>query len=387
MHLNEAVSGFRQPLRQGGFPELRLAIPERKITFVDNAAPVHPRVARANIEAARYALACGHMPPYGEDPITGCAVEALNKWFPTLQKVVWGRTGTLMNALGTTLVEPDSTVYVERGAHILELERGCTHRVNPGVILRVVGTEKISPADIESYFADSALRVRHSSCPHGLIFIENPNPLGRVYTMSEIKALRAFARSNRMLLGMDGARFGCTGHNPIEVTNCLDFINLSFSKIGGSGSALLLLSTAACHAFRDSHIKQVGALEDRLWGMTAGVGALFRDDLWLRLGRHQARAARQLADMIEANGAIGDSGIQVKHPVESNLVFVQMPPNVERAILRVFHDEHICCARWGRPHAPSILRFAMPWSCHWQDLHHVVRVMERACRLMQARKN
>src|SRR6478736_4021759 len=126
----------------------------------DNTAAICPEAWKALEEAnAQFA------PSYGEDEWTAAVFERIRQLFEVDCDVYLVFTGTAANALGLAQVcQPFHGVICHERAHIQTDEAGA-------------------------------------------ISIAQATELGTVYTTDEVDAIGAFARANRMLLHMDGARF------------------------------------------------------------------------------------------------------------------------------------------------------------------------------------
>ncbi len=86
--------------------------------------------------------------------------------------------------------------------------------------------------------------------------------------------------------------------------------------------------------------KRGGHLFSKMRFLSAQLDAYLNDDLWLRNARHANAMAARLA---EGLGRI--AGVRLRHPVEANEVFVEIPnPMIEALLAKGF-----CFYRWDGP--------------------------------------
>jgi len=72
--------------------------------------------------------------------------------------------------------------------------------------------------------------------------------------------------------------------------------------------------------------------------LSAQLDAYLEGDLWLRNARHANRMATRLAE-----GLAGLAGVRLRHPVEANEIFVELPEPVIRGLFDLGFLFH----RWG----------------------------------------
>jgi threonine aldolase len=125
---------------------------------------------------------------------------------------------------------------------------------------------------------------------------------------------------------MDGARFASAlaflDVAPAEISwkAGVDALSFGATKNGAMAAEAIIVfdsKLAETCAFRRM---RAGHLLSKLRYISAQLEAYLTDDLWLRNARH----ANAMAQRLEA-GLAGISSIQLRHPVEANEVFVELP--------------------------------------------------------------
>jgi threonine aldolase len=293
--------------------------------FSDNAAAAHPAVLEALSAANRLDTA------YDGDALSHRLDGAFSDLFGTPAKALWVTTGTAANCLAlAAMVPPYGGVLCHREAHINVDEAGAPEFFSGGAkLLLVDGPGAKLTVDA---LAEARARIRpdvHQTQPHALS-ITNATEYGLVYTPDETAALGDFARTHKLGLHLDGARFAnavvSTGASPADLTwrAGVDALSFGFVKNGGlSAEALILFDmdladSVARRRKRSGHLLSKGRY------LAAQLLAMLEDDVWLNNARTANEAARRLSE------AAGD---RLVHPVQANEVFLRVTAE-EAASLR-----------------------------------------------------
>ncbi len=287
----------------------------------DNVAGIAPEILAA-IAAANAATA----PSYGADAITERLERRFAELFERSVTVFPVATGTAANALGLAAVTPPwGAVFCHDAAHIHVDECGAPEFFTGGAkLLPVPGADaKLVPGAIAPHLA--ARGVVHHAQP-AAISISQATEAGAVYRPAEIAALGELAQAHGLALHMDGARFanavaalGCT---PAELTwrAGVDVLSFGATKNGALAAEAVIVfdpGKAADLAFRR---KRAGHLFSKMRFLSVQLAAYLEDELWLRNARHANAMARRLGQ-----GLAALPGARLRHPVEANEVFVEMP--------------------------------------------------------------
>jgi threonine aldolase len=308
----------------------------------DNVAGVSPEIL-----AALAAANAGRQPSYGVDPITARVESRLAEIFEHEVAVFPVATGTAANALAlAAVVPPWGVVYCHAEAHIVVDECGAPEFYAGGA--RVVGLAaphgKISPADLAPLLPGGKGVVHHMQ--PAAISLTQASEAGTVYRPDEIAAIAELARTHGLPLHVDGARFA----NALVHLDCapaditwragVDILSFGATKNGAAAAeAVIFFDTAkaADFAFRR---KRGGHLLSKMRFLSAQLDAYLADDLWLRNARHANAAAKRLAE-----GLVRIPGLHLRHAVEANEIFVEMPEAlIEALFARGFHFY-----RWDGP--------------------------------------
>jgi threonine aldolase len=254
--------------------------------FSDNAAPVCSQVLEALSRANTIDTA------YDGDRWSQQLDGAFSELFGTQVRALWVPSGTAANALAlAALCPPHGSVICHRDAHIQNDECGAPEFYTHGAKLALaegVGA-KVTPESIAAVL-DRVQEGVHWVQPHA-ISITNASEYGLVYTPDQVAAISTLAKTRRLDLHMDGARFanaiahlGCT---PGEVTwrAGVDVLSFGFVKNGGmSAEALIFFNTELADATLYRR-KRAGLLLSKGRYLAAQLLAMLENDLWLTNAR------------------------------------------------------------------------------------------------------
>ncbi|PYL03623.1 MAG: threonine aldolase [Verrucomicrobia bacterium] len=295
-------------------------IVERHEFSSDNVAPICPEAWAALQEAnAHFA------PSYGEDRWTARVCDRVREIFETNCDVYFVLTGTAANALALAqLCKSFQSVICHQHAHLQTDECGAPEFFTGGSkLLLVRGADgKIDIDQVEALLARH--NELHSHKP-GAISISQATEFGTVYTSDQIAAIGDLARTHRLFLHMDGARFA----NAIASLNCapkaitweagVDVLCFGGTKNGAAAGELVIFFDKDFSREFDYRTKQAGHLGSKMRFLAAPWLGLLTGDVWLRNAQHANDAARRLADRLEK-----EAGIQSVFSVEANAMFVSM---------------------------------------------------------------
>lgn len=140
----------------------------------------------------------------GDDP-TVKELEELAASMLGYEAALFCPSGTMCNQLAIKLhTQPGTQVLCEATSHIWAMERLSCTAISGVSLLTVQGTRgRLTPQQVEQ-----ALASCRPDQPVSLLCIENTTNLGggAVYTIEEMRAIRATARKHKIKLHLDGAR-------------------------------------------------------------------------------------------------------------------------------------------------------------------------------------
>ncbi|MEU8104114.1 aminotransferase class V-fold PLP-dependent enzyme [Nonomuraea muscovyensis] len=311
----------------------------------DNHAGVHPDVLDA-MTAANH----GDVPAYGDDRWTATFERRVKEVFGDAAEgfAVLNGAGANMVGLALMLGRYDAIICPDT-AHIATHEAGAAERLL-GVKLITVPTEdgKLRPGDITSRLG--GLGNYHESQP-SVVSVSQVTELGTCYSPAELAALAQAAHDAGMRLHVDGARLAnAAAHLSCDLRTITTDVGVDVFSFGGTKNGAL---AAEAVVVLDGSLvtgvpflrRQSLQLASKMRFISAQLSALLADDLWRRNAAHANDMAARLAA-----GVADVPGVRIAYPVESNAVFVALPPAVAATLKEryLFHywDEDACVVRW-----------------------------------------
>ena len=305
----------------------------------DNVSFIAPEILAA-IAAANV----GDAPSYGADPVTARVTRRFAEIFEHEVAVFPLATGTAANALALAAVTPPwGAVYCHEEAHVQTDECGAPEFYAGGAkLIGLPGADaKIVPATVDARMIEQG--VVHHAQP-AAISISQATEAGTLYSPAEVSALGAVARRYGMVLHMDGARFAnavvALGCAPADITwrAGVDVLSFGATKNGALAAEAVIFfdpEKATDFAYRR---KRGGHLFSKMRFLSAQLDGYLADAVWLRNAAHANRVAALLAD-----GLAGVQGARLRHPVQANEVFIELPERVIAALAAAGFGFY----RWG----------------------------------------
>jgi threonine aldolase len=293
----------------------------------DNYAGICPE-AWAALQAANV----DHAPAYGDDEYTARVADKLRELFETHCEVFFVFNGTAANSLAlATLCQSYHSIICHELAHVETDECGAPEFFSHGTkVLTAPGPNgKLEPQAVERL-------VRKRSDIHypkpRAVSLTQSTEVGTVYTVDEVRAIWARARSLGLRIHMDGARFAnavaSLGVAPKEITwqAGVDVLCFGGTKNGlPVGEAVIFFDRelAAEFAYR---CKQAGQLASKMRFIAAPWLGMLENDTWLRHAAHaNAMAARMETALCELQ-------VPILFPREANAVFAEFSLAVQEGL-------------------------------------------------------
>ncbi len=306
----------------------------------DNTGPVHPQIMDRVIAAnADYAM------PYGKDPIMDEVRAGIRATFESPDAVVYlVATGTAANALAlATYCQPWQTIFCSEVAHIQEDECNAPEFYTGAAKLTVIPTaDKMLPDALAAAIEPRQPDDIHSA-KRGPVSISQVTERGSVYTLEELRALTAVAKSYDLPVHLDGARFanammalGCT---PAEMTwkSGVDVVSFGGTKNGCMGvEAVVLFDPKKAWEF-ELRRKRGAHLFSKHRFLSAQMAGYLQDDLWMKTAKQANDNAAHLTDGLRKAGA------EFLHDPHANMIFANFP----RAIHHKLHAAGAKYYLWG----------------------------------------
>ncbi|HEX2654165.1 MAG TPA: low specificity L-threonine aldolase [Xanthobacteraceae bacterium] len=295
----------------------------------DNTAGIAPAILEA-IARANGGFALG----YGNDPLTRRVEETIARIFEHEVAVFLVPTGTAANALALSHLSPPwGAVLCHEESHIATDECGAPEFFGGG--LKLVGIPgvagKVTPEALEA-----ALTRGPWGGPHhvsaSVLSLTQATEAGTIYRPQELKRLAAIAHEHKLLVHVDGARFGNalvrTNATPAELTwkAGVDVLSLGATKGGALAAEAVVFFDPSRTAGMAERRKRGAQLFSKHRFLAAQFDGYLSDDLWLRLARHANAMADRLAE------GLTKAGMKPVWPVEANEVFVVISKDADQRL-------------------------------------------------------
>lgn len=281
-----------------------------------------------------------------------------------------GGTQTNSTVLDGLLRRTDGVLAAET-AHINVHESGAIELTSHKVISLPSHDGKLCPDEVEDYlrtfYADDT--NEHMVAP-GAVYISFPTEYGTIYTLSELERLSSICKEFNIPLYADGARlgYGLAASKDVtlkDIARLCDVFYIGGTKMGALfGEAVVCTNTNLLPRFFPL-MKAHGAVlaKGRLLGMQ--FGALFTDNLYMRIANHGVRLAMRLRQVFESCGY---------HP------FIDSPTNQQFFILPNKVIDHLLTSAsfeyWGpRGETESKVRFVTSWETTDADIDTLEKLL------------
>jgi threonine aldolase len=296
----------------------------------DNTAPVASEILTA-LGAANE----GPAPAYGSDDFTTRLSGQLAEVFERPCHFALVSTGSAANGIALSLASPPyGQVLCHEASHIILEEGGAPEFYTGGAKLAgVPGAQgKLTIEGLQGAI-DAHPPLPPHVMPRSVLSLTQATELGTVYTREEIATLTAWARSQRLKVHMDGARFAnavvSTGASAAELSwkGGVDLLSFGATKNGALAAELLLVFDDDLAEGLAPRQKRAGHLWSKQRYLAAQMLAYLEDDLWLRLAAHANAQARRLSEALATL-----PGVSLEAPTEANEVFVHLPLPIQKAL-------------------------------------------------------
>ena len=331
----------------------------------DYSQGAHPAVLKALAETNDTSYG-----GYGIDPWCEKAADEIKKHLACPDAAVHflvGGTQTNYTGIGACLLPYQSVVCAETG-HIHAHETGALEHVGHKILTLPAENGKLTAAQVAEVgenYRTSPIQ-EHITQPR-VVYISFPTEYGTVYTLQELKDIRAACDRYDMVLFVDGARMGY-GLAASDVTlkdmaKLADMFYIGGTKCGALfGEALVITNPALKTNFR-SHIKQNGAMLAKGWLLGLQFHALFENGLYFDICRRAVEQAQQIKDAFAARG------IPAYIDSPTNQQFVILTHAQIRALEKnyVFELDHLVDAD------RTCVRFCTSWYTTEEDIQALTR--------------
>jgi threonine aldolase len=335
----------------------------------DNISSACPEVMEALAKANE-----ANSPSYGEDPWTWDLALRLGEIFETPVTVFPVTTGTAANALAlSTLTPAFGKIFCHELAHINTDECGAPELFTGGAkLIDMAGANGRITAQALEETIYGAGNVHHAQ--PASVSITQACESGTVYSIEEIEAIAAVARSHNLSMHMDGARFAnalvTLGVTPAQMTWQAGIDVLSF---GGTKNGCL--AAEAVVFFRPDLVgdfpflqKRAGQLLSKSRFISSQFMGYLADDVWMRNARQANAMAQRLS-----KGLADLPGLKLAYPIQSNEVFVVMPETLIKRLSAeglAINDEEL---------DGKAVRFVAAWNTTESEVDALLAVLSDHC--------
>ncbi len=329
----------------------------------------HPEIMRRLVETN-----LDQTTGYGTDPYTAKAKELIRKACGKPDAAVYFLVGgTQTNAtVIDALLDKFEGVLAAETAHINVHEAGAIEASGHKVLTLPQHDGKVNKDDVEKYITDFYRddTYEHMVAP-GMLYISHPTEFGTLYTLEELKGLKAVCQKAGIPLYMDGARLGyglatdSTNVTLKDIAEICDVFYIGGTKVGALfGEAVVAADPNTLPHFFPI-VKQHGALlaKGRLLGVQ--FEALFTNNMYLEIGRHAVRLAMKLKK------AFLEKGYKIHIDSPTNQQFVCMPNTVIDRLSKYASFE-----LWGpRGETETVVRFVTDWATSEKDVDKLIGLL------------
>ena len=331
----------------------------------DNNAGVHPEILKELSD-----INSGHAIGYGSDRYTEEAVALFRQHLGAGTDVFFVFTGTAANVLGITSVTRSwNSVLTASTAHIEQDECGAPEKFSGCKVLTVDTPDgKLLPGSLKKHM--HGFGFEHHAQP-GVISITQATEMGTVYTPSEISDLSDYAHKHGMYLHVDGARISNAAvaldlpFKAFSTDAGVDILSFGGTKNGMMfGEAICFLKPGLSENFKYLR-KQGMQLASKMRFISGQYIAFFRNDLWKKNASHSNAMAQLLYNKVKDL-----RGITITQKVESNGVFVIIPPDIVENL-----QNHYFFYPWDE--SRSEYRWMTSWDTTEEDIEKFVELLKK----------
>lgn len=286
---------------------------------------------------------------FGEDPTVNALEEKLAAMFG-MEAGLFCPSGTMTNQIAIKLhIGPHQEVICHKYSHIYLYEAGgIMANAHASVKLLDGPYGKITAADVAAAISPDDVHA----CESSLVSLENTMNKGggSVYTLDEVKEIRALCLEKGIKLHLDGARLFnalvATGEQAADWGAQFDTISICLSKgLGCPIGSVLLGSKQAIKRARKIRKSFGGGMRQAGYLAAAAIYAL--DHQVARLAEDHARA-KQIGQILEKHPLVAEV-----FPVVTNIVIARLQGISPEAMLEQLREQQIFAVKFG----PDQIRF------------------------------
>lgn len=281
--------------------------------------------------------------------------------------------GTQTNLLVITMALRDyQAVIACDSGHINTHEAGAVESTGHKILTKPHVNGKLTVDMIETIVKDHP--DEHVVQPK-MVYISQTTEYGTYYTLEELKAIYQCCKEHNLYLFVDGARLGSAlviedAPSLKDMANYSDVFYIGGTKMGAlMGECLVIVNDELKPDFRYG-MKQRGAMlaKGRLLGVQ--FEALFKDDLYLEIGRHENKMAQILKEAFEKCGYSFylDSKSNQQFPILPKSVFNELTKEFGMLVMFETKNDNVCA------------RLVTSWHTPREEVDKFVQLLEKISR-------
>lgn len=332
----------------------------------DNHSGVHPRLMQSLIDAN-----LDHAPSYGTDEWTDKLNQVLKKHFgeSTSSFAVFNGTASNVTAL-RALVKPYQAVLVSDVSHMNVDECGAPEFLS-GAKLIALPSGHDGKLSLETLKTALVRKGDQHYSQVKAISLTQPTELGTCYSLKELREIITWAKSEKLFVHIDGARFAnavlSMRSNFKEMTSDLGVDILSFGGTKNGlmmGELVLIFNSQLAEDFKYIR-KQSCQLPSKSRFITAQFLTYFENGLWQEIATHSLKMADLLYKELKSQ-----TSLVVRTQPQSNAVFVQIP----KTWVKILREEFFFYV-WDEKTFEC--RFMTTWDTTEEDIRQFVGLIQK----------
>ena len=312
-------------------------------------------------------------PGYGEDEFCDAAKAKIKEYINCPEADIYflvGGTQTNQVVIASMLSDYDGVIAAETG-HVAAHEAGAIEYSGHKVITIPQHEGKIAPDELKNYLQVFYADANHEHMVNpGMVYISYPTEYGTIYTKQELESISAICNEYNIPLFIDGARlaYGLAAADDMtmaDIAKLSDVFYIGGTKVGALFGEAVIFTKGNTPKHMITQIKLHGALlaKGRLLGVQ--FGALFTDDLYMKMGKN----AVDMANIIKEDLRGKNYQLYMENP--TNQIFVIM----ENSKLEAFGKE-IAYGFWEKyDNNHTVIRIATSWATTKEDVNELRKVL------------
>lgn len=287
----------------------------------DNYAGALPEMLEVLAE-----VSTAHARSYGKDEYTAAARLEFERQFGSDIEVTFVFNGTGANVLGIGAVTQSFNAVLCADISHMYVDESTAPETFTGCRLFAMPTNsegKLEPETVRR----NIIRLGDEHHPQvKILSIAQPTEYGTLYSIDELKALKAVIAEHDMLLHMDGARLfnakvglGCS-FEAFTKSAGIDILSVGGTKVGMVFGEAVVFFNKSIAKYLKYKQKQSMQLPSKMRYISAQFLRLLKEDIGVRSATYSNKMAQRLYEGIK-----DFPQIKITKPVQTNVVFAILP--------------------------------------------------------------